>query len=843
MWTPSLFVSSALRLAPLPLPIEPVLPALIEALANGSRAVLEAPPGAGKTTRVPLALLDAPWRDGRIVMLEPRRLAARAAARRMAQTLGEPVGRTVGYAVRHERVVSRATQIEVVTEGMLTRRLQSDPTLDGVSALIFDEFHERNLPSDLGLALALDMQTLRPELRIVVMSATLDGARVAALLAEDGEPAPLVRSEGRLFPVETRFAERPVEGRIEDAVARSVRTALAETEGDVLVFLPGAGEIRRTEERLAGLDAAVLPLHGSLPIEAQDAALAPNPRRKVVLATDIAETSLTIEGMRVVVDAGLARRPRYDAASGMERLETVPIAQASAEQRRGRAGRLAPGVCFRLWTAFEHAARPAFAPPEIATTDLAPLALELAAWGTPDPSVLRWLDPPPKAAYAEARTLLTDLGALDRGGALSPHGRALAALGMHPRLAHLALRGRDLGLGATACRLAALLDERDVLGSTAPEPPPSDLRLRLDLFHAGSPRLPGLTVHRAGLDRVRKTARMWQDRLNADRDAADAEAAGLLLALAYPDRLAQRLPGTAPRFRLRDGRPAELPTADPLADAPFLAVGLLTGRGATPRIALAAPLDLAAIEEAFGDATETAEAVAWDDDAGRVVAARRRTLGALILSEGPLRRPDPQAVAAALLDGVRARGLGALPWSKDAARLRERLAFLHHHDPTWPDVSDEALLDSLDAWLGPYVAGMMRLDDLRRLDLPARLLDRLDWAQRADLDRLAPSHVTVPSGSHIPIDYAAPEAPVLAVRLQEVFGLTETPRVFGGRVPLTMHLLSPAHRPAQVTQDLASFWREGYFDVRRDLRGRYPKHYWPDDPLEAEPTRRAKPRR
>lgn len=827
------------------LPIETALPALLDALRTGNRAVLEAPPGAGKTTRVPLALLGEPWLgDRRVVLLEPRRLAARAAAAYMARRLGEPVGGTVGYVIRQERRAGPRTRVLVVTEGVLTRLLQDDPALEGTGAVLFDEFHERNLASDLGLALTLEAQeALRPDLRVLVMSATLDGARVAALL--DG--APIVRSEGRSFPVATYYLDRPAEGPVEAVTARAVRRALAETQGDVLAFLPGAAEIRRTAEHLAGLQGVdVLPLHGALPPEAQDRALAPAPPggRKVVLATDLAETSLTVEGVRAVVDAGLARRPRYDPTRGMDRLETVRVARASADQRRGRAGRLAPGTCYRLWTRAEHAALAPFAEPEIAVADLATLALELAVWGTPNPTTLRWLDPPPETAYAEARALLRALGALDAAGTLTEHGRALATLGVHPRLAHLVLRGRDLGLGATACRLAALLAERDVLRAAGPEPPPADVRLRLDLLQGADPALPPhVHADRAALRRAQADAARWMRRLGIPDTASDPDAAGTLLALAYPDRIAQRREGAYGRFRLRSGHGATLPAHDPLAGEDVLAVASLSGRPAAARVFLAAPIARETLESLFPDDLEHAEEVAWDAATGTVRARRLTRLGALVLREGPLPNPEPEAVGRALLEGLRLAGPEALPWTKEARRLRERLAFLHRLDPaTWPDVSDEALMASAETWLEPLLAGARRLEDLRRIDLAEALLARIPWHQRRELDRLAPSHVEVPSGSRIPIDYGRPEAPVLAVRLQEVFGMTETPRVGGGRVPLTMHLLSPAHRPVQVTQDLRSFWATGYFEVRKDLRGRYPKHAWPDDPLSATPTRRTRRR-
>lgn len=827
------------------LPIDPLLPRLVAALADAPAAVLQAPPGAGKTTRVPPALREAPWCRGRVVMLEPRRLAARAAANRMAALLGEPVGATVGYRIRHEVRVSRQTRIEVVTEGILTRMLQDDPALEGVAAVVFDEFHERSLQADLGLALCLEVQAaLRPDLRLIVMSATLDGARVAALLGE----VPLLTSPGRLHPVETVYRERAVAGRLEPAVAQAVRLALARhPEGDVLAFLPGQGEIRRTEALLAeALPPRVRlhPLYGNLPPAEQDAALAPPPpgHRKVVLATSIAETSLTIEGVRIVVDGGLARRPRFSPRSGMTRLETRRVSRAAADQRRGRAGREGPGCCYRLWTEAEQAALPSFDVPEIAEADLAPLALELALWGAPDPAALTWLDPPPAAAYAQARGLLHALGTLDAAGQLTDEGRAMGRLGLHPRLAHLVRQGQAGGAGRLACVLAALLEERDVLRGPLL---PVDLRLRVDAVASGHrpPSAHGATLDAAALHRVRQHAARLQRRLRASGEAPPEEA-GALLALAYPDRLAQRRPGRPGRFLLRNGRGAFVDPADPLAAADFLAVADLDGRAAESRIFLAAPLTLDDVEAAFAAQIEPEEEVAWDAGARAVVARRRERLGALMLKEGPIAHPDPEAVADALVAAVAGEGLALLGWAKEGRGVRERLSFLHSLDPDrWPDASDAALLASLGAWLRPHLYGLRTAADLARLDGDALLRGCLGWADQQALDALAPTHYAVPSGSRLPIDYGRAEAPVLAVRLQEVFGLTDTPRIGGGAVPLTLHLLSPAHRPVQVTRDLASFWAEAYFEVRKDLRGRYPRHYWPENPLEAEPTRRAKPRR
>ena len=821
--------------------------------------MLQAPPGAGKTTRVPLALLDADWLGDRdVVMLEPRRIAARAAARRLASQLGERVGATVGYRVRGESRVGRETRVEVVTEGVLTRRLLSDPALgDGprpVGVVVFDEYHERSLPADLGLALCLQAQALlRPDLRVLVMSATLDGARVASLLGPD---AAVVASPGRAFPVETHYLGGPRPGargrggRVEDAVADAVRRALADEPGSVLAFLPGAGEIRRAARLLEGTlpaDVRLAPLYGDLSARDQDAAVSPAPpgTRKVVLATSIAETSLTIEGVRVVVDGGLARRPRFDAGSGMSRLETVRVSRAEADQRRGRAGRTEPGVCYRLWTETEQAALRDFAPPEVLQADLAGLALDLAAWGAA-PDELAWLDAPPEAAYESARSLLRELDALTSDGVLTDHGRALAALPMHPRLAHLAVRGREAGRPALAADLVGLLSERDPFRYET-RVPDVDARLRVEALRgAEGLSFRGARLDRGALARARAEARRWRQAWGGADRPDDLDHVGRLLALAYPDRVAQRVADSAEgaRYRLREGRGARLDPDQPLADHEFLAVGDLDDRHGGARVFLAAPLTVGDVEALFAEHVVTEDAVAWDAEAGLARAERVTRLGAVVLRRAPLAAPPPHLVTAALVEGVRQGGAAALPWSKETRRLRDRLAFLHHHlGAPWPDVSDDALMAGLGDWLGPYLAGMKRLSDLRRLDLGQALLGPVPYADRAALDRLAPSHVTVPSGSVRPLDYADPGAPVLAVRLQEVFGLEDTPRVLGGRLPVVVHLLSPAGRPAQVTTDLASFWRDAYFDVRKDLRGRYPKHHWPENPLEATPTARAKRRR
>ncbi len=835
------------------LPIDEAMPRLLAALADHRSVLLQAPPGAGKTTHVPLALLREEWlAGGKIVMLEPRRLAARAAARRMADLLGEEVGGTVGYRMRMETRVGRSTRIEVVTEGILSRMIQSDPALEGIGILIFDEFHERSLQADLGLALAHQTQSLlREDLRLLVMSATLDGEPIARLL----DDAPIVTSQGRMFPVETRYLARRNEGRIEDAAAAAVLRALAEEkDGDILVFLPGAGEIRRVEDLLSRspLPAGTLvaPLHGNLPQGAQDTAIAPSVpgRRKVVLSTSIAETSLTIEGIRIVIDAGLMRVPRFSPRAGMTRLATVRVTVSSAEQRRGRAGRLGPGVCYRLWTEGEQGALLAQGQPEIMEADLAPLALELAEWGVSDPAELAWLTPPPAGAYTQGRDLLTRLDAIDAGGAITPHGRAMARLALHPRLAHMTLAARELGQATLACRLAALLEERDPFRSFG-APPDADVRLRMEALVTldrgnGPASAHGHEVDRGTLRRIAVSARAWERRLGlGDREEGmEIEACGLLLAFAYPDRIAQMRPGQPGRFLLRNGQSAALPKEQTLAASAFLVAAELDGDRRESRIFLAAPIDMEEIELHFGDQIESESIVAWDDQSGTVMARRRERLGALALRDLPVADPDPELMARAYAEGIRREGLGLLPWSKGAVALRERMAFLHGADGSWPDVSDAALLETLESWLAPHLGGLRRKDDLARLDLHEILMALLTWEQRARLEELAPSHLTVPSGSRIPIDYSTPEAPVLAVRLQEMSGAVETPRVGGGRVPLTIHLLSPAGRPVQVTRDLANFWRTTYFDVRKDLKGRYPKHYWPDDPLQATPTNRAKPR-
>ncbi|MDX5373597.1 MAG: ATP-dependent helicase HrpB [Pseudomonadaceae bacterium] len=835
------------------LPIDDVLPALRQALSERHEAVLEAPPGAGKTTRVPLALLHEPWLAGQsILMLEPRRLAARAAAERLAGELGEKVGETVGYRIRLDSKVGPGTRIEVVTEGILARRLQDDPALDGVGLVIFDEFHERSLDADLALALTLNGRELlreEPPLKVLLMSATLEGERLSALLGA----APVVSSEGRMYPVETRWGApwQPGE-RIEPRVVQTVLQALADEPGSLLVFLPGQAEIRRVheqlEESLGGrADILLCPLHGELELSAQRAAIEPAPAgtRKVVLATNIAETSLTIDGVRVVVDAGLARVPRFDPASGMTRLDTQRISRASATQRAGRAGRLEPGVCYRLWSQGQHEQLAAHGAAEILQADLAGLALQLARWGV-QPGELAWLDAPPGAAFAQGRDLLARLGALDARGALTPHGQAMAELPAHPRIAHLLLRGQALGLGALAADLAALLSERDILRGAG-----ADLHSRMALLSGEDRAQRGA---KGGVQRARQLARQFRAHLKGPRNEAVADPEhprwlGALLAFAYPDRVARQRKAGGGDYRLANGRAAQFGEADALMKHEWLVIADLGSRQGQreERIYLAADLDPALFDSVLAEQVSQREELEWDEREGVLRAERQRRVGELVLSREALSGLDEDARARALLGLVRRKGLELLPWTPELRQWQARVALLRRLDleqqgaSEWPDLSDAALLATLEDWLLPFLSKVSRLSHFANLDLPGILAGLLPWPLPQRLDELAPRHLQVPSGSRIAIDYAE-SPPVLAVRLQELFGLAATPRIAGGRQSVLLHLLSPARRPVQVTQDLASFWANTYAEVKKDLKGRYPKHYWPDDPLVAEPTARAKPR-
>jgi ATP-dependent helicase HrpB len=834
------------------LPIDDILPALRRALAHNAAAVLQAEPGAGKTTRVPLALLDEAWLAGRrILLLEPRRLAATNAARYMAACLGEEVGRTVGYTIRFERCAGAATRIEVVTEGILIRRLQADPTLDGVGLVIFDEFHERSLHSDLALALCRDAQLgLREDLKLLVMSATLDGEPVARLLGD----APLLSCPGRCHAVDVSWLPRDPKGPIAETAARAVRRALRENQGDILVFLPGAGEIRRCRELLREAWPADGPtvccLYGELPFAEQERALRPGPRRKVVLATNIAETSLTIDGVQVVIDSGFMRRMRFDADAGLPRLETVRVTAANAEQRAGRAGRLGPGRCYRLWSEATQAGLLPFAAPQMRGADLAPLALELARWGVREPAALCWLDAPPDGALAGARSLLRQLGALDDRDRLTPLGEAMAALPAHPRVAALLETGRRTGLAAAACDLAALLEERDLLRGTrqAVHATDSDLLDRLDLLRAWRrrERLPA-AVDEAACRAVDRIARFWRRRFKVQKAATDLEASTVarLLLAAYPDRLARcRAPGSD-RYRLSSGRGACLSPRSGLRHAEFLVAAQVGGgRGGDAFIHQASAVSRALLEECFADRMVWRRRVFWDADLQRVVACEEQCWGSLALVSRPAEADDEEA-SAALLDGLRQVGLEALPWTDKARQLQWRVALLAGVFPeqVWPDLSDAALRAHLEEWLAPYMTGWRRLADLARLDLTALLRDRLTWPQQRQLETDAPTHVAVPSGHRVAMTYREGGPPVLAVKLQELFGLAETPTVASARVAVQLHLLSPARRPLAVTQDLRHFWDAVYPEVRREMAGRYPRHPWPDDPWRATPTRAAKKRK
>jgi ATP-dependent helicase HrpB len=845
------------------LPVAHVLPELAAALAARGVAVLQAPPGAGKTTLVPLDLLARGVVAGRIVLLEPRRLAARAAAERMAETLGEPVGRTIGYRIRGEAKVSAATRIEVVTEGILTRMIQSDPELGGVGLMIFDEFHERSLNADLGLALCLEVRgALRPDLRLLVMSATLDAGPVAALMGD----APVVTSAGRAFPVETRWLPRPPDPslRLEAVVAGAVRAALEETEGGMLVFLPGEGEIRRVEALLQGLPGVALrPLYGAMDFAAQRAALAPAPGRKVVLATSIAETSLTLPDIRVVVDAGRARRARFDPNSGMSRLVTERVTKAEAEQRRGRAGRVAPGLCYRLWTKGEEGGLAPYPPAEIEVADLAGLALELALWGGAD---LPFLTPPPAGPLAEARALLQGLGALDGRGHITPHGRVLAALPLHPRLGHMLAVA-----GPGAATLAALLAERDPLRGAGP-----DLALRLQAVAR-----PGPEADRGVVERIRAEAKRLEAAARGlaggagpaggppppppphegegghrmTGAAAAAPGASLpprgggmgrggsppghtlaeMAALAYPDRIGLRRKGDAPRWVLSGGKGAAMAPGLPLSGARLIVATDLDGDAREAVVRQAVAISEAEVRGLFADRIAWVEVCEWSRREGRVLARRQERLGALVLDDRPWEAP-PDQVARAALEGVRTLGL---PWSPAARRLRARARLARGAD--WPGVEDAELLASAEGWLLPHLAGVRTEADIRALDLVPALQGLIGWDRLAEMDRLVPGSFETPLGRRIPIDYDG-ETPAIEVRLQEMFGVTTHPVVGAARLPLRITLLSPASRPVQVTTDLPRFWATSYADVRKDMRGAYPRHPWPEDPTRAEPTLRAKPR-
>lgn len=816
------------------LPITNILPDLLKSLEQNTTALLQAPPGAGKTTRVPLALLEAPWRDNRkILMLEPRRLAARSAARFMAGQLGEKPGQTVGYRTRLDTKVSGATQVEVVTEGILTRLIQNDPALEDYAAVVFDEFHERSLQADLGLALVREsQQALREDLRVLVMSATLDTAPIARMLGD----VPVLSSEGRAFPVEVVYRPLPRNARVVDQVVAVIHEALRAQSGSLLVFLPGAGEIRRAEQQLRGQvpDNVVLaPLYGNLKAEDQDRAIAPavGGQRKVVLATAIAETSLTIEGIRVVVDSGQQRRAVFDANSGMTRLVTGRVSKASAEQRKGRAGRLEPGVCYRLWSESEQFGLADYTPPEVLEADLAPLVLELAQWGTRTPEQLEWIDLPPAAHWQQATELLQWLDMLDTEGAITGHGQAARELGIHPRLAHMVLRGRALGYGVLAAELAALLEERDLLGPAAG----ADMHERVRVLR-GEGAVRG--VDPARMQAIRRAVSRLAPSGRGQATMPSEDEVGRLLALAYPDRIARKRPGQAPRYRLSNGRGAVLREDDALARYDWLVAAELDGKAREATVYLAAPVDPATLEQDLAAHIQDTDDASWDDRRGTVVARRLKKLGQLVLEEIPLPQPDGEQIRQGLLAAVRDKGLASLPWTPEARQWCARVRLLHRQFPDdWPPVTDDWLLANLETWLGPFLAGRKRWQEVQQLNLSTALDTLLGYSQQQPqqqrLDELAPARLTIPTGQAVTLDYTAENGPVLAAKLQALFGWTETPKVAGGRVPVVIHLLSPAQRPLAVTADLASFWRNAYPEVRKDMRGRYPKHPWPEDPLTA----------
>jgi ATP-dependent helicase HrpB len=822
-----------------PLPIDDVLPQLTAALRARNAAVLVAPPGAGKSTRVPLVLAAEPWAAGkRIIVLQPRRLAARAAAARMASTLREEVGETVGYRVRFAAKVSARTAIEVVTEGVFTRRILADPSLDGVAAVLLDEFHERSLDADLGLALARDVQTsLREDLRLLVMSATLDGARVGKLLGDKSlgdkslGDAPLVESAGRAFPVETRYLGRDPRAPIERQVADAIMAALRENPGSVLAFLPGAAEIRRAEreltERIADPAIDIAPLYGALDQAAQDRAIAPSPpsRRKIVLATAIAETSLTIEGVRIVIDSGLARVPRYEADLGLTRLETVRVSRASADQRRGRAGRTEPGICYRLWDAPQTASLEAANRPEILTTDLSGFVLDLADWGVRDPAALAFLDPPPRAAVAEANALLAELGALDQDGRITAQGRRLRLLPLPPRLARMVVAAGAEGEAGLAAEIAVVLSEHGLGGSD------------VDLAH----RLDGLRRDRSQrATDARAMARRWA-KLAGTAVESPSASVGALLALAYPERIARSRGGDG-GFLLANGRGGKIDPVSALAREAFLAVAEMSGSAAQGRIVLAAALTLAEIEARFADRIVARDEIAFDPASATLRARRQRRLGAITLAEQPLAVVPDEASARLLAQGIARLGIGALPWTKALRQWQERVLFLRRaQGEEWPDVSDAALAGASD-WLATLAAGKTALGEITSQDFAEALTALLPWNLRRRLDAAAPTHFAAPSGSSVPIDYAAEAGPTLSIRVQELFGLDRHPAIAEGRVPLVIELLSPAQRPVQVTRDLPGFWRGSYAAVKTEMKGRYPRHPWPEDPIAAAATRRAKPR-
>ena len=825
------------------LPIVNILPQLQNILREHSLALLTAEPGAGKTTQVPLALLKEPWLDAKkIMILEPRRLAARSAANHMSRLLGQSVGETVGYRTRLETKVGSSTKIEVVTEGILTRILQHDPSLNEYGLVIFDEFHERHLQGDLGLALTLQTQSLfRTDLRLMIMSATID----TRTLAQQLRHAPVITCKGRTFPVNTRYIGSFESREFHQQIARTIQQLLNTEQGNILVFLPGSRAIQRIAQQLSTF---VLPQHilitslyGNLSLQAQDQAILPPPPgwRKVVLSTNIAETSLTIEGIRIVLDSGLMRVPKFDVKSGMSRLHTIPISQQSAEQRRGRAGRLEPGLCIRCWTESSHRTLSSHTRPEILNADLISLALELALWGSHDPMELFWLDPPPAGAFAQACQLLQLLGALDKENCITEHGRTMAELPLHPRLAHMVLKSTHHALGSFACDVAAILNEGDLFTKGSIHGTQTDLRTIIETYYHQV-----YSEQSAGIvGRIKQSSHSWRRTLRLTQAASESdqiEQIGILLSAAYPDRIAQRQSDGSRRYKLANGRLARFHQPHPLEHEEYLVIVTVNGAQPISQISIATPLSRTDLMKHCVHLIHTQEHVSWDETTESVIAQREERLGALILEKSRVHQPNPECILAALLNRIQQKGLTCLSWTKGQKHLQARINFLHRVMPQemdWPDMTDETLLHTIDTWLAPYLSNISSLVQLQRVDLTWPLQAHLSQEQQYALPTLAPTHLIVPTGSPIALDYSSSEIPILAVRLQELFGMTTTPTVADGHIPVLIHLLSPARRPVQVTQDLKSFWRTGYAEVKKELRGRYPKHFWPDDPLQAQPTR------
>ncbi|MBU1454868.1 MAG: ATP-dependent helicase HrpB [Proteobacteria bacterium] len=823
------------------LPVLTVLPVLRKSLGKG-HVLLSAPPGSGKTTAVPPALLQESWLANKtILLLEPRRLAARAAARRMSFLQGENVGQVVGYRTRLDSKVSAATRIEVVTEGILTRRLQRDPELQGVGLVIFDEFHERNLQADLGLALCLDLCILRPDLRILVMSATLDCRELSTMM----DNCQVIEAHGRTFPVEVCYVH-PIADffSIARLTVRAILYALQQDSGDILAFLPGAGEIKTCQKLLteAGTSCSILPLYGNLSAQDQDLAITPSPDglRRIILSTPIAETSLTIEGITVVVDSGFAKRPRFDPATGLDRLETVRISKASAEQRRGRAGRLGPGICYRLWNKnIEHSLQD-FSPPEISLSDLSALVLDLALWGVIDPHELQWLTLPPDGAWQRAKNLLQSLSALDGKGRITDTGRNLARLPLHPRLGHMLLHAKEQGLGGTGCLLAALLSERDICRGKGSF---TDIGERVRFVTSRDNKASAGNFDLGLCRRITRQAAQWQKILGCPAgEKIRPDECGQLLASAFPDRIGILREKSRDRYLMAGGRGAILPPGDLLAGNRILIFPHLDAGQGEGKVYLAAPLSLDELQTFHPHLLSSKKEMQWDDTDSHIILRQNSYLGKAVVESSPLTDIDYDQLLHLFLQGIQKTGASCLPWSKKARILQARVESLSFWKiGNWPDLSDTGLLRDLQ-WLAPYCLKMRRLNQLDQLDLHSILLSLLSWDRQKELDRLTPEHFTVASGSHVKLEYSPGHPPVLAVRLQELFGQTQTPEICNGRIPVLLHLLSPARRPVQVTADLASFWCNTYPQVKKELAGRYPKHYWPDDPLIAQATARCKPR-